>query len=62
MRELTYIVPPTADGRTLGSLLAREMKLSHHRISSLKFSGAAKRWKTRFLPGWAARRALFTGP
>ena len=39
MRELAYIVPPTADGRTLGSLLAREMKLSHHRISSLKFSG-----------------------
>ena len=39
MRKLQYTVPAGADGRRLGGILEREMRLSRHRVSSLKFSG-----------------------
>ena len=39
MRKLQYTVPAGADGRRLGGILEREMQLSRHRVSSLKFSG-----------------------
>ena len=42
MRELKYAVPPEADGRALGDVLKRDLRLSRHRISSLKFSGGLR--------------------
>ena len=39
MRKLQYTVPPELAGQTLGAVLSREMRLSRHRVSSLKFSG-----------------------
>jgi len=39
MRKLEYIVPPKDAGRTVGALLTARLRLSRHRISSLKFSG-----------------------
>lgn len=39
MRELRHTVTPAEAGRRVDSLLRREMRLSRHRISSLKFSG-----------------------
>ena len=39
MRKLQWTVPPEMAGQTLGAVLSREIKLSRHRISSLKFSG-----------------------
>lgn len=39
MRKLTHIVTDAEDGRRLAAILTGALKLSRHRVSSLKFSG-----------------------